>query len=538
MPIRNSQPVQSLPTGITDAVDQSSAFPGACQILSNLVFDRDNRGAVVARPGVTSASTFPGFTTPTTVSVMFTVGTLIYGMIGSARNPGFDEPFLYNTVTNAFVTITGITGANVPTTQSNVGDWTPPTMDAMGIFILVTHPGFSGANRFGWLDVTNPAAPVWNAGNTTVNLLPNKPQWVKQFFGRAYFGVGNAVYFTDSLVLSISNTNFAAVLTLDDQSASTGCGGLPLSQTSGAILQSLVVFKGSSIWQISGDIAITSNPLSLNQLMVNCGCVAPRTIQSTPMGILFIANDGPRYIDLGGRVNYLQVRQGITPDIVAPFATATFPSRMIGTYSNSVYRVCLDGPFSIWDTAYTSQDYWYDFIFQRWTGPHSFDYHCATGVLNTFYIASNNVNGTLFTSAVAPTTTSTYTDNGADVTCELVTCTIEGAPMTMSAVVESTIELGGAGLGTVYYISMYDDENNNLGPATIKLSETNPLWGSVKWGQFLWRSALTNSQVFSIPWVNAVVFKKMVMSIRVVAAKNVSIKSAYFRVQTLGYTNA
>jgi hypothetical protein len=538
MAIRNSQPYQSLPVGISDAVDQSSAFPGSCQILSNLVFDRNNRGAVVARPGVTTISSFPGFTLPTTISVMFTAGTLIYGLIGSARNPGFDEPFCFDTVANAFVTVSGITGANVPTTQATIGAWTPPTMDAMGIYILVTHPGFSGSNRFGWFDVTNPAAPAWNAGNTTVNLLPNKPVWVHQFFGRAYFGIGNAIYFTDSLALTISNTNFAGVLTIDDQSASTGVAGLPLSQTSGAILQSLIVFKQSSIWQVSGDIAVATNPLSLNQLMTNVGCVAPRTIQSTPMGVVFIANDGPRFIDLTGRVSYLQTRQGITPDIVAPFATATTPSRMVAAYSNSVYRVCLDGPNTMWDTSYTSQDYWYDFIFQRWTGPHSFDYHCAVGVSNTFYVASNAVNGTLLNSAITASAATTYKDNGSDITCELVTGTIEGTPMTMSAVAESTIELGGAGVGVVYYISMYDDQNNNLSPATIKLNEVSPLWGTVKWGQFVWRSTISNSQVFTIPWVNPVVFKKMVLSIRVMAAQNVSIKSAYFRIQMLGYTNA
>jgi hypothetical protein len=538
MPIRNSQPFQSLPAGLSDSIDQSSAFPGSCQIMSNLVFDRSNRGAVVARPGVTVASSFAGFLFPTTVSVMFASGTLIYGMVGSNRNPGLDEPFCYDTVAQAFITVSGVTAANCPTTQATTGSWTPPTMDAMGIYVLVTHPGFTGANRFGWFDVTNPAAPTWTAGNTTVNLLPSLPIWVRQFYGRAYFGIKNAVYFTDSLALTISNTNFAAALIVGDSSFSTGCTGLPMSQTSGAVLQSICIFKPASVWQISGDIAVTSNPLSLNQLVDNVGCISPRTIQSTPMGIVFIGNDGPRFIDLSGRVNYLQVRQGITPDIVAPFATVTTPSRMVGAYSNGIYRVCLDGPYKIWDTTYANQDYWYDFIFQRWTGPHTFDYHCAVGVSNVFYIASNTTNGTLFNSAIIPSATTTYKDNGADMTCELVSGAIEGAPMTMSAVVESTIELGGAGVGVVYYISMYDDKNNNLSPATISLYETNPLWGTAKWGQFIWRSAISNSQVFTIPWVNPVVFKKMVLSIRVVAAANVSIKSAFFRIQVLGYTNA
>lgn len=539
MPIRNSTPMRFSPDGVSDAIDQTSAgFPGACQVLSNVAFDRADRGNVVPRPGVTLATNFAGFNIPGVISVMFVAGTLIYGMVASSRFVGYDEPFCWDTVAQAFITVSGVTSGNVPLSLPTTGAWIPPTMDSVGVFIAVTHEGFTGLNFFGAFNVTNPAAPSWTAGNTSVNLLPSKPIWVKQFFGRAYFGLGNTVYFTDALLLSISNSNFAASLNIDNSSPTTGAAGLPMGQTSGAVLQSLLVFKEASVWQISGDISLTNNPLSLNKIVDNVGCIAPRTIQSTPMGVLFIANDGPRTVSLNGAVSYLQVRSGVTPDIVYPFSTATTPSRMVGAYSNGIYRVCFDGPITLWDSKFTSQDYWYDFIFQRWNGPHTFAYDCAVGVSNTFYIASNKIPGELFNSGVAPTPTTVYKDIGTDITCEIVSAAIEGQAMTMSSVIESTIEFGGAGVGTVYYISMYDDENNNLSPATIKLYDVNPLWGQNKWGQFLWRSASTNTQVFTIPWVNPVVFKKMIVSIRVVADKNVSIGASFFRVQTLGYTNA
>jgi hypothetical protein len=537
MPIRNSVPVLFNPNGLSDSSDQGSSFPGSCQIISNLIFDRNNRGQVIGRPGAKQVTDFTGFTTPTVVSVMFSVGTLIYGMIATQRNPGFDEPFCYDTVANAFITVSGVTGANVPATQSTSGDWTPPTMAAVGVFIVVTHPGFSGANFFGNFDVSNPAAPVWSAGNTATNPLPSVPIWVSSFFGRAYFGIKNNVYFTDSLALSISNANFAAVLTIGDQSFTTGAAGLPMSQTSGSVLQSLLVFKGSSVWQISGDISLTNNPLSLNRLVDNVGCISPRTIQSTPLGVIFIANDGPRYVNLSGTVNYLQLRQGVTPDIVQAFSTVTNPSRMIGCYINGIYRVCFDGSINIWDSSYTSQDYWYDFIFGRWNGPHTFDYHCAVGVNNTFYLASNIVTHKLFSSEVTPVSTVVYQDAGENYVCELVSTAIEGQPMTMSAIIESTIELDGTGVGTTYYISVYDQNNNNLSPATIRLYEINPLWGSVKWGQFKWRSSVIGDGVFTIPWVNPVVFKKIVLSVRVDGGPNVGIKNTFGRVQALGYTN-
>lgn len=538
MPIRNSQPILFTPNGLSDASDQTSSFPGACQIISNLIFDRNNRGQVIARPGSVQATNFTGFTSPGVVSVAITIGTFIYGMVASQRNPGFDEPFCYDTVANAFITVSGVTGANVPATQVTTGDWTPPTMAFVGIFVVVTHPGFSGANFFGNFNVSNPASPVWSAGNTTVNPLPAVPLWVASFFGRAYFGIKNNVYFTDSLALSISNTNFAAVLTIGDQSNTTGAAGLPMSQTSGSVLQSLLVFKGASVWQISGDISLTNMPLSLDRVVDNVGCISPRTIQSTPLGVIFIANDGPRYVNLSGTVGYLQLRQGVTPDIVNPFSTVTNPSRMVGCYANGIYRVCFDGAINIWDSSYTSQDYWYDFIFGRWNGPHTFDYHCAVGVGNVFYLASNSSPAKLFTSQVSPVSTTVYQDGGSNYVCELVSTAIEGQPMTMSSIIESTIELNGSGVGTIYYISMYDENNNNLSPATIKLYEINPLWGSVKWGQFKWRSAMMNDHVFTIPWVNPVVFKKLIFSVRVDAGQNAGIQNTFFRIQTLGYTNA
>src|SRR5271157_1573502 len=86
--------------------------------------------------------------------------------IGVTAIAGFDEPFCYNLVTKSFVTVTGITAANVPITQPTVGDWTPPTMDVTGVDLVVTHPGFDGStNFFGWFDITNLQVPIWNAGN-------------------------------------------------------------------------------------------------------------------------------------------------------------------------------------------------------------------------------------------------------------------------------------------------------------------------------------------------------------------------------------
>ncbi|MEF9504260.1 hypothetical protein OWS73_21410 [Burkholderia sp. 1B3(2022)] len=126
MAIRNAKPVRFTPKGLCDAFDATDAFAGACQLLSNLVFDQGNPEIIVARPGVGSAATtFGGFASPTYVSVHTVIGTVAYGMVSTARNPGFDEPFAFNLLTSSFITISGVTSANVPSSPATSGAWAP-----------------------------------------------------------------------------------------------------------------------------------------------------------------------------------------------------------------------------------------------------------------------------------------------------------------------------------------------------------------------------------------------------------------------------
>lgn len=533
MTVRNSQPVPFTPLGVTDAVD--ALFPGSCLNLQNLVFDRVNRGAVVPRPGVVQATAFPGFNTPGVVSAALAVGTRIYGLIATARNPGYDEPFCYDTATNAFVTVSGVLAGNVPATPSTSGAWTPPTMDVVGTKVVVTHPGFSGSNYIGVFDLTNPAAPAWDAGNTTTTALPSIPLWVRQFYGRAYYGVGNQVMMSDPLAATVIGTTSAAnTLTLGDSASSTAGVGLPLNTSSGGILGSLIVFKPNAIFQITGDPA-GSNTLALNTLASNIGCVAPRTAVSTPAGIMFIATDGPRIVDLSGNVGYPQQNDAQGCDLVSPFAQATNPSRMCAAFNNATYRVAFDAPLNVWNAVYTSADYWFDSMFGRWNGAHTFAYHVAVPVGSTFYLASNSTPGALFKSDAVPNSTTVYTDNGSAFTCNVTSSALTGSAMSESALVESTIELCSQATDTSYYLTVFDDQNNPLSVATISIKTPTPLWGTAKFGQFQWRNSQSSSHAYQIPWVNPIVFNKAIFQALVTAAQFVSIKSSSHRVQALRY---
>ena len=166
MTLVNTKPLRFSPQGLSDALAEEDAFPGACTSLKNLIPDPSTKNLWTPRPAAVSLTIFGSFSSPTGVTVMKIVGSFVYGLVSTSRFAGKDEPFCFNLATNTFVTVTGVLSTNVPTTQSTSGDWTPPTMDVMGTNVVVTHPGFDGVTNFiGWFDITILSAPVWHAGN-------------------------------------------------------------------------------------------------------------------------------------------------------------------------------------------------------------------------------------------------------------------------------------------------------------------------------------------------------------------------------------
>jgi hypothetical protein len=165
MTLRNATPHRFSPMGLSDTLDITDVFPGAMASLQNLIPDPTTTNIWTCRPASIEDTTFGSFTTPGAISVLKVVGGIVYGLIASGRFAGKDEPFSYNLATNTFNPVANVTGTNTPTTQATTGDWVPPTMDGVGAFIVVTHPGFSGGNYFGAFDITNPSSPRWHADN-------------------------------------------------------------------------------------------------------------------------------------------------------------------------------------------------------------------------------------------------------------------------------------------------------------------------------------------------------------------------------------
>lgn len=536
MPIAQKQyPVRFTARGLVDAFDATDKFPGACISLANLIFDQSNPEIMVSRPGVGSGITsFAGFSSPGVVSVQATIGSVTYGMIATARNAGKDEPFAYDNATGAFITISGVTNPNTPTTQPTSGPWTPPTMDVIGTKIIVTHPGFPGGGvMFGVIDISVPASPAWSATDLTTNALPSVPTWVRNFNNRAYYGCGNVAVYSDVLAAT-TRTNANQALTIGDTAATTAAAGLPIQTTSSGIVAGLLIFKAFQVWQVTGDPA--TNNLSLNFLSLSIGCPAPRSIAQSPLGTYFASLSGPMVVDQFGVLRWVvNSSKDTEPDVHSPWENMSEPTRCAAGYAQTIYRLCM--PTVVLGNSVTN-DYWFDEHKRRWTGPHSFSYDCVSQYGNYTILCSNASPGKLFKGEIEPSSGSTYSDDGTAVMCTLQSSTFpKTGHMVVKQVVESTIELASNGAPASYSVTALDDLGNTINNVTVPVLPAGTLWGSGVWGGFSWASSVNIPTTYTVPWSIPLVFKKMALYINATAAAAIALGTFYARYQETGYTN-
>lgn len=394
------------PSGVVDSIDGNTTRQGAMFSLANLIPDPETAGLFACRSAAYALTAFPGFTTPGYVSVQKTIGTLEVGMLATGRNAGHDEPFIYNRSTGTFITIAGVTAANTPTSPATTGAWTPPTIDAVGSFILFTHPGFDGVTHFfGWIQISG-GTYTWNSGNTATNPLPSVPTGVSIFSDRAYYTVGNVQYYSDVLAPTTMTAGTQS-LTIGGSDAVIATTGQPFFTTSnGGILAALLCFKAAQVWQITGDAA-TSN-LAKNKLSDGVGTAAPRSVVNTPLGVMFVAPDGIRTVTLNGQISEANA------DLTTPFLNPIVPSRIAAAYNVGFYRICTNWLLGgVLQTA----EFWFSTKRETWCGPHSLMYDGITGADSTFYVSGPSFTGQLLQSNVIPNEqTDTFTELGVNLT--------------------------------------------------------------------------------------------------------------------------
>lgn len=539
MSLRNAQPLVHSPVGLSDALDDTNVFPGAMSSLVNLIPDPSTKNLWQCRPaGIVSADFVAGgFSSPAFVSALFIQGTKAFGMIATARNAGHDEPFAFDFISGTFTTVSGVTNGNTPLSPSTSGAWAPPTMDLIGVNLVVTHPGFSGVGgvMFGWFDLTDITAPVWHGGNTLTTLLPSPPTAVKQFFNRAYFivnppGAQPAAYLTDVLTLTITDPTH--IITFGDNVMLTAIGALPLnSQLTGGVIQSLIIFKGAAqMWQITGDVALTSNPLNVNSMNVATGTLAPNTICPTSKGLAFVAPDGLRVIQFNGTITDPVGDAG--SGITVPFVYSVEPSRMVAAAGGRVLRLSVQNGNA---PGTPNQEYWYDIPRGCWSGPHSFPASQIKPYNNTFIMAPIGVNAKLFQSDTAQSTISTYTENGAQMAFNWTTSMLpDNNQMSEIAMVETTLYMA-LTAGNPIQCSAVDQNAAILDSVNVLSTGSGTIWGAFIWGQALWQGAQNALYPRQLKWHIPIVFRRLSIMAQGLCAAGFKIGQLQLRYQILGY---
>lgn len=554
MTITRSQPLSWFPQSRSDCVDSTPVFPGAMSSLANLIPDPSTKNIWQCRPaslllvdtslkgGAFSSAFSSAFNTGLSgsnafISLLKVVGTRAYGMVASPAFPGFDIPFSYNIATGTFDSVTGITGSNIPTSPVSSGAWVPPTADVIGTLLVITHPGFNTTNGyFGWIDISNPSAPVWHSGNTSSNALAAPPVAVKQFSGRAWYLVNPSsgqpgAYYSDALAAT-TLTSGGQVITFDDNIPLTALGQLPLNNQLGGVIQALIVFKGvTNCYQVTGDAALSNNPLSKNALNFATGTLAPNSICTTPKGLAFMAPDGIRIIDFNANVGDPIGFSG--SGVSTPFIFSVVPSRVAAACNLGVIRISTqDGN----NSGNPNEEYWYDMTRQLWSGAHTFPASLIQPYSNTFIMTPVGVTNKIFQSDAVQSATSTFTENGTPMSFAFTTAMLPNTgQVATNFVSEMTIDMALAGGGS-YSVLASGMQGTVLDSVIVTgPGSTGATWGNFTWGSATWGAGVSKITPTKIDWTQPLVIDQFSIQVTGLCAQSLKFGKIYMRYSVLGY---
>jgi hypothetical protein len=200
VPLRNARAVNFRPQGLSDTADSTTAFAGAMATTKNLIPSTHTRNLWVPRP---ASFLYIDFGRSDAIGEqLLVVGSKIYGLVTSARHPGFSEPFAYDLTKGKFLPIVGAVPQFLPLSAPATGDWQPPSATPVGAYILFAHTGFLLPNAFGWLDMTGFTD---SATGTTGGAVFVPTRWGEELWGLSlwsgFFTGGGHVVGLDKNVL-------------------------------------------------------------------------------------------------------------------------------------------------------------------------------------------------------------------------------------------------------------------------------------------------------------------------------------------------
>jgi hypothetical protein len=183
------------------------------------------------------------------------------------------------------------------------------------------------------------------------------------------------------------------------------------------------------------------------------------------------------------------------------------------------------------------QEFWFDVSNGTWSGPHTLYSRIIAAYNNTFIVAPVGIDASLWQSDVINTTTSSFTENGVQLSCRMTTSLLpDTQSMSESYMIETTVELT---LPTAPYTMSFtplDEDGANILPAvTLSAVGGASYWGSAVWGTSYWLGTTVSLRSVQIPWTDVLVFKRMALDIQVTASPNLRIGAMSLRYHDTGY---
>ena len=360
------------------------------------------------------------------------------------------------------------------------------------------------------------------------------PTWVRQFNGRSWFGINPtagapSVIFTDTFQLGCSNTNQA--LSFGDNVALVAAAPLGLSSQLGGIVQALMIFKDdSNVVQITGDSSSSTTPLAANTLNVEIGTVAPRSIASTPQGLVFLASDGMRLLNFGATISDPIGVAG--SGVIYPFITAPTPTRINAICNGLMLRISLLTSAGVW------VEYWFDLARKVWSGPHTFPSTCMDNYNGIFVLAPQAVPGTLYTGSPIPNPADAFVENGVAMTWQLTTGVLpDNEKMSQGELVQLQIKASSVAAVPMMTVTATDQDGNPIQTAVYTFAvAASSYWGTMIWGSGLWASASQALAARRIDFPGPVVYNRLAISVSGSCGYNFRIGDMFGQVRVLGYT--
>jgi hypothetical protein len=255
------------------------------------------------------------------------------------------------------------------------------------------------------------------------------------------------------------------------------------------------------------------------------------SICSTPKGLAFMAPDGLRFVDFT-----VQVSDPVNTDgagVSVPFLYAVEQSRICAACNGNIMRISTQNGYAV---GSPQQEWWFDFKYMQWNGPHTFPASLIKPYSDQFVIAAQGVNAKLFTSDVRQKTTSTYVENGTQMSLIWQTPMLPNKDtMFEYAMVETTIDIAYPPSQLAFTVSC-GDQNNTLYDSVSLVPGGNPTtWGAFNWGQAPWLGASNALAPRQLNWHEPITFQRIYLSVSGDCSAAFKIGSLRMRYQQLGY---